>query len=1197
MTARTPTGSLHISLLGQARFARNGEPFRFSAPPKTLPLLAYLLLHRSSPNARDTIAFLLWPDEPEEDARANLRRHLYHLQRNLPQHADQPWILSDGDSLQWNPSADADVDVARFERLLEAGELERAVEAYGGDLLEGVYDDWVVPERERFRAALIAALEDLVRKHRSRRDFAAAARFASRLLEADPWREDAVRQLMSVRYEAGDRAGSLQTFDRFKRALREEMDVEPMPETLALRDAVLKQLPLPEAAGAPVTADEPRLSDALPLVGREKELEQLRSLWNRAARGRGSVVFVGGEAGIGKSRLAAELALIAEAEGGRVLFGSTGAPEGAPYQAFAQAFRQAIALLSAARLDPIWLAVVSAIVPELRSLHVDLPALPAADPARERQRLFEGLAACALALAAVRPVLIELEDLHWAGEATIAALEALARRVGSAAILIVVTHRDDDLDRTHPLRRLRRQLVLDKRATVVAPRRLGQDAVAQLLDALPELAPRSRELATAVTRSTDGVPLFVAHVVRQALDAARAGTPLEAASLSVLAQQGLQLAVRSSINALSPTARTLAEIAAVAGNGFDVDVVRDVGGWNEAELFETLEELLGRGLVRDVAGRGRFSYAFTHDLVREAIYAEMSAASRAMRHRRMGDALEALYGDAIGERSVDLARHFDIGGEPARAAPHYFAAAGHAFAVHAHDETLALSFRGLELATDPRLRASLWLLREQAHGRRGEWAAQQTDLDELERAAEVLDDEELRREVLARRIALARTLGDRDREARLIDRLEAQATRGAGPAWQARATLARALHAAAVGQADARQHTVAALALAVQREDPQAQVECLCLLATIETHAGALDEAQDHLERARGVAEASADPALVAKALWAAAGTAMMRQQFDRCAQLCATCVEVSRSMGDLEGEADALARAGSALARLNSYEAAQRSTADAARLFAAIGKRQGLATASVNMGVVATRLGALDEAEAAYLRAQTIFEELHDVRGEIVAALNLSFLRLWKGDTREARTLAARALDLARTAKHAAFEAQALANLGAAERDSGELDAAVQHMEAGLAIARTLQRPSDLLSDLADLALGYARKGDLPAAQRVVAEISDAGDDTAESALWPQYHSWVAARVLRLAGEPDRAASFLDRARGTVRKAAAAMTDADARERFLALRLNRDIAQADEHDQWPETTVTANPSPAGRPPAARPRRKRLPPS
>jgi DNA-binding SARP family transcriptional activator/tetratricopeptide (TPR) repeat protein len=1194
MTARTAVGSLSISLLGQARFARNGVPFRFTAPPKALPLLAYLLLHRSGPTARDSIAFLLWPDEPEEAARANLRRHLYHLQRSLPPNADRPWILADGDMLQWNPSADADVDVARFEQLRDAGELEQAVDAYGGDLLEGVYDDWVVPERERLRAALMAALDDLVRKYRSRRDFGMAARFVGRLLEADPWREDAVRQLMSVRYEAGDRAGALQVFDHFKRALRAEMDVEPMPETLALRDAVLRQLPLADVAGAAIMSDETRPFDALPMVGREHEVEQLRSLWHRAARGHGSVVFIGGEAGIGKSRLAAELALVAETEGGRVLFGSTGSPEGAPYQAVAQAFRQAVALLGAARLDPIWLAAVSAIVPELRAVNADLPALPAAEPGRERQRLFEGLAACALALSAVRPVLIELEDLHWAGEATIAALEALARRVEHAAILIVVTHRDDELDRAHPLRRLRRQLVLDKRATVVAPRRLGQEAVAQLLAAVPELAPRSDELATAVARNTEGVPLFVAQVVRQALDAARAGTPLEAASLSLLAHEGLRHAVRGSVDALSPKARALAEIAAVAGDGFDVDVVRDVGGWNEAELFETLEELLGRGLVRDVAGRGRFSYAFTHDLVREAIYAEMSAASRVLRHRRMGDALEALYGDAIGERSGDLARHFDIGGEPARATRHYLAAADHALAVHAHEETLALTSRGLELATDPRLRASMWLLREQAHARRGEPTGQQIDLDELERAAETLDDDELRREALARRIALARTLGDRDLESQLIDRLEAQVRGGAGVEWQARAALSRALYAAAVGRADARDHGLAALTLAVQREDAQAHVECLCLLATIETLAGSLDEAQRYLERARSVAEARANPALVAKALWAASGTAMMRQQFDRCAELCATCVEVSRGMGDLEGEADALARAGSALARLNSYEEAQRATAQAARLFEAIGKRQGIAMASVNMGNVATRLGALDDAEAAYVRAQRIFEELHDVRGEIVAALNLSFMHLCHGDARNAKTLAARAHELARAAKYAAFEAQALANLGAAERDAGELDAAIEHMQAGLAIAKALHRPSDLLTDLADLALAYVLKGELAAAQQIVAEITAAGDDVAESALWPQYHNWVAARVCRLAGDDERTASFLDRARGIVEKATAAMANADARERFLALPVNRDIAQAYELGQWPDHAATPARPRSGRQAGTRSRRKRL---
>ncbi|HEV2907789.1 MAG TPA: AAA family ATPase, partial [Candidatus Eremiobacteraceae bacterium] len=732
------------------------------------------------------------------------------------------------------------------------------------------------------------------------------------------------------------------------------------------------------------------------------------------------------------SRLASELALVVEAEGGRILFGATSSPEASPYQALAEAFRQAVPLLGAARLDPIWLAAVGSIVPELRFRTPDLPVLAGTDPARERSRLFEGLAACAQALASVRPLLIELEDLHWAGEATIAALEALSRRAEHAPILILVTHRDIELERAHPLRRLRRALVDEKRATIVAPRRLGRDAVAALLASVPELAPRALEYAAALERSTDGVPLFVSQAVRRALDATRAGEAVDVAASTLPAQEGLQRSVRETVAGLSAEARTLAEIAAVAGDGFDIDVVRDVGGWSEAELFPALDELLDRGLVRDVAGRARFAFAFTHHLVREAIYAEISPSSRVMRHRRMGDALETLYSGAAHEHSADLARHLDIGGEPARAGQHYLAAAGYALSVHADEEALALTSRGLELAVDTRLAASLWLLREQASGRRGARDDQAAALDELERAAQTLDDEELRREALARRIPLARTLGDPEGERQLIDGLSRRVAGGPDLAWKVRAALADALYAAATGRADARERGVAALEFAVRDGEAATQVECLCLMASLETHAGELDEAQRVLERARGVAESSGDQALVAKALWAASATAMMRQQFEESARLCEACVKVSRSIGDLEGEADALARAGSALSRLNRYEEAQRATARAAQLFEMLGKRQGIAMANVNMGVAATRLGALDEAESAFGRAQTIFEQLHDARGQIVGALNLGFLRLCAGEPAASKVFGLRALELARHAKHAAFEAQALANLGA---------------------------------------------------------------------------------------------------------------------------------------------------------------------
>ena len=402
---------LHVYLLGQPRVLYADEPVRLAGLPKTVPLWAYLLLHSAHPVERTTLAFTLWPDAPEPTARANLRRHLQDLRRLLPAPpAGQDWLVVDTQTVAWNPAAPLWLDVAEFERLSDsAATLPEAIALYGGDLLETVYDDWLFHERERLRNRYLTGLDTLVRQSRDRRDYPTAIRYAQQLLETDPLREDMLRLLMAVRYEAGDRSGALQEYAQFARRLQAELAVEPMPETTGLHEAVLRNAPLPGAMPllelAPAGGEKARAL-VLPFVGREAELAQLRGLWRSAAQGHGSVVLLGGEAGIGKTRLVAEIAGQAEREGARVLRGSTTFAEPVPYQALVAALRAAWPLLAALALEPVWMAAVAALVPELRtrrgSTADQLPPLAPLDPERERTRLFEGLARALAGLAQAR---------------------------------------------------------------------------------------------------------------------------------------------------------------------------------------------------------------------------------------------------------------------------------------------------------------------------------------------------------------------------------------------------------------------------------------------------------------------------------------------------------------------------------------------------------------------------------------------------------------------------------------------------------------------------------------------------------------------------------------------------------------------------------------------------------------------------
>jgi len=209
--------SLEVRLLGQAGIFVDGEPVKLAKRATSLSLVAYLVLQRGAPVARTALAFILFPDESEESALAELRRYLYLTAKALPA-ASEPWIIVEGDSVRWNGALGCSVDVLEFERAVaDPHRLDEAVALYGGELLADIYDDWVLPERERLRSLCLDALATLARTRRAKRDYGRALGAVQRLLALDPWREDIVRLGIALRYESGDAAGALAEYARFGR--------------------------------------------------------------------------------------------------------------------------------------------------------------------------------------------------------------------------------------------------------------------------------------------------------------------------------------------------------------------------------------------------------------------------------------------------------------------------------------------------------------------------------------------------------------------------------------------------------------------------------------------------------------------------------------------------------------------------------------------------------------------------------------------------------------------------------------------------------------------------------------------------------------------------------------------------------------------------------------------------------------------
>ena len=284
--------SLDVRLLGRPRFALSGVALTFAGFPRLPLLFAYLLLN-SEAHRRDRLAFTLWPDDTEETARANLRRHLHALATFLPK-TPEPWILVTPAFLQWNPAAKLHFDVAEFQRLSASEEsLAEAVELYEGDLLDGFDEEWIERPRSEYRNLQLRNLALLARAHRERSEFAAAISTIRQTLAIDPWREDALRELLTVRSESGDRAGALAEYRAFVERLRDEIGAEPAAETRELYEQLQKPRLQVTRASTNLAAEPSRF------IGRSSEVESLQTLLQNRR-----LVTICGPPGIGKSRLA-----------------------------------------------------------------------------------------------------------------------------------------------------------------------------------------------------------------------------------------------------------------------------------------------------------------------------------------------------------------------------------------------------------------------------------------------------------------------------------------------------------------------------------------------------------------------------------------------------------------------------------------------------------------------------------------------------------------------------------------------------------------------------------------------------------------------------------------------------------------------------------------------------------------------------
>ena len=681
----------------------------------------------------------------------------------------------------------ADTDVHRFEQLVSEGRrqlgrrrpteatrlLVEAQDLWRGAAYSDVCDEpFARAEARRLEELLLTAIETRIDAGLTVGLHDDLVGELETLTSAHPLRERFWSQRMLALYRGGRQGQALRVCDELRSILLDELGIDPGHDVIWLEHAILEQDPAldypvpPERAEsdepAPVTVSAyqsrvPSGPNEGPLVGRDRECEQLRDWWESAYRGDLQLLLVEGEPGIGKTRLVAELARSLESEGALVLWGRCDEDRVAPFQPFAEPlgrYFQSVSVDQIMRLPEWQITELARLVLPLRE-HVPMLDEDPGDPETERFRFFGAITQTLNGLSARGPLLLVVDDLHWADQPTLLLLRHVLRSADAPSMGIIAMYIDSEVLSEHHLRPVLADLRADRSAATVHLEGLSEPAVKELAEsaAAPELAAQLFAL-------TDGNPMFLEEMLRQLGEGGDSDTSMPP---NLNPPEAIRELVARRVSRLPEDVIYLLQAASVAGNECEAAIVAEAAELTAEQRLDALDLAEESRLLRHLGGR-RDLYAFSHSLVRDAIYSELLRGRRVRYHHKVAVATERAHHDELENYVNELAHHFYMGAalDDAEKAIRYGMAAGErALRLLAFEEAVGHFERSLEVAEqlgdhDKSLRCDALIALAEAQSRAGD---NETADANFERAA-----------------TLARALGD-------PERLASAALRAAGPMY------------------------------------------------------------------------------------------------------------------------------------------------------------------------------------------------------------------------------------------------------------------------------------------------------------------------------------------------------------------------------------------------------------------------------
>jgi DNA-binding SARP family transcriptional activator len=665
---------LRVRVLGELVVESSDRVIELTGSWRARSLFAWLALDPGS-HPRSDLAARFWPDVLDSSARASLRNALWALRRALGAESAEALIASrDSVRLQGPPSVW--VDATAFSEDVAAGRLDDALALCRGELLAGLDEEWIYDYRDEHRAHVSVLLERVAERAESRGDLSGAIAWTRKRVALDPLAENALRALIVRLTSSGDRVGALAAYARLRERLRLELGISASQETRQL----VRQVREGVAAGEPTGSAEPRVAQSgrrrgsagwtpgapFPLpprlrqpapaefVGRVREMSGLRRLWSgvRAASGARFALVIG-EPGIGKSRLVRELALEAREQGAIVLHGSAVEDLLVPHQHFVEALGHYLAVAAPSELRRRVEPRAADLEPIAPRLSHDAGTHPREDGRQEsrRYRLFEAVASLLDELAADAPVLLLLDDLHWADQSTAALLRHTLESRPDMRLLVLATQRPAEAADAGALAEALQRLAQQDLVERVVLSGLRDEDVAQLSESLigHEL---SSELVRAIRQEAAGNPFFVQEIARHLSESDRSGGLLSLARAEV--PRGVREVVNLRLARLGDACVRLLTLAGVIGTEFDLAPLEQVSDLQGEDLAAALDEALAAGLVLETAHGDHERFAFSHALVRRTLLERLTHAHRRRIHARVAAALKATRGDTA---LVEIAHH------------------------------------------------------------------------------------------------------------------------------------------------------------------------------------------------------------------------------------------------------------------------------------------------------------------------------------------------------------------------------------------------------------------------------------------------------------------------------------------------------------------------------------------------------------